>query len=213
MGSIHLINAQRSVTSCITTSLFPHSVCHKESLIWFLSTKPIIKRYYYIILLFKNLHSVYSLSRWLALSASDVLLVVLVDESISERTVCHSMFVHIVVLEIRHHISKSSLSSRFCSLFLYFVHLLQVLFRSWVQLWSKPFLSLKRPSFWFGYLVDLEATTHGWVHHDLTRCLNLLETVQGNIIKITGTVEISLLVSHHLLEETISSSFSLFLLE
>ena len=43
MGSVHLINAERSVTSCITSSLLPHSVSHKECLIWFLSTKPIIK--------------------------------------------------------------------------------------------------------------------------------------------------------------------------
>lgn len=42
VSGVHLINAQRSVTSCVTAALLPHSVCHKESLIWFLSTKPII---------------------------------------------------------------------------------------------------------------------------------------------------------------------------
>ena len=42
VSGVHLIDAQRSVTSCVTAALLPHSVSHKESLIWFLSTKPII---------------------------------------------------------------------------------------------------------------------------------------------------------------------------
>lgn len=83
----------------------------------------------------------------MTLSSSDVLLLVLVDQGISERAVGHGMFVHVVVLEIRHHICKSSLSSRFGSLFLYFVHLLQVFLGRWVELGSKALLCLERPGF------------------------------------------------------------------
>jgi len=49
MSSVHFIDAQRSVSSSVAASLLPHSVCHEESLIWFLSTKPIIKDMIYII--------------------------------------------------------------------------------------------------------------------------------------------------------------------
>ena len=51
------------------------------------------------------------------------------------------------------------------------------------------------------------------MHHDLSRCLYLLETVECDVVQIAGTVQISLLVSHHLFEEAITPSFSLFLLE
>jgi len=57
------------------------------------------------------LHSVDSLGWRLALGTSDVLLAILVDQGISERAVGHGMLVHVVVLEVGHHISKSSLSS------------------------------------------------------------------------------------------------------
>lgn len=93
------------------------------------------------------LHSVYSLSRRLTLSTSDVLLLVLVDQCISKRAVGHGMFVRVVILEIRHHVCKSSLSSRFSSLFLYFVHLLKVFLGRWVELGSKALLCLKWPGF------------------------------------------------------------------
>lgn len=51
MGCVHLVNAEWPVTSSIASPLLPHSVCHEESLIWFLSTKPIIKD---IMILYKN---------------------------------------------------------------------------------------------------------------------------------------------------------------
>jgi len=197
MSCVHLINAKRPITSCIASSLLPHSVCHEESLIWFLSTE----------------HSIYSLSGWLTLSTSDVGLVVLVNQGISKRAVGHGMFVHVVVLKIRHHISKSCLSSWFSPLLLYFVHLLQVLFGCWVKLWSESFLCLERTCFWFWDLVDFEATAHGWMHHDLAWSLDLLKAIQCDIIQVACTVQISLLVSHHLLEEAVTSSLPLFLLK
>jgi hypothetical protein len=51
------------------------------------------------------------------------------------------------------------------------------------------------------------------VHHDLSWGLDLLETVQCDVIKVTSAVEISLLISHYLFEEAVTSSFSLFLLK
>ena len=51
------------------------------------------------------------------------------------------------------------------------------------------------------------------MHHDLSRCLNLLKTVKSDVVQVAGTVKVSLLVSHYLFEEAVSSSFSLFLLE
>ena len=114
--------------------------------------------------------------------SSDVLLVVLVDQCISKWTVRHSMFVHVVVLEVRHHISKSSLSSGFCPLLLNFVHLLKVLLRRWVQLGSESFLGLERASFGFGHLVHFEAAAHGRVHHYFAGSLNLLKRIQCDIV-------------------------------
>jgi hypothetical protein len=40
LSCIHLINAQRTATHIVGATLLPHSVGHKESLIWFLSSKP-----------------------------------------------------------------------------------------------------------------------------------------------------------------------------
>lgn len=85
----------------------------------------------------------------MALGTSDVLLLVLVDQGVGQGTVGHGMLVHVVVLEVRHHISKSSLSSGFCPLLLNFVHLLKVLLRRWVQLGPESFLGLERASFGF----------------------------------------------------------------
>jgi len=135
------------------------------------------------------------------------------NQSISKGTVGHSMFIHIVILKVGHHVSKSCLSSRFGSLLLDFVHLFQVFFGCWVQLWAKAFLRLQWASFRFGYLIDLKSTTHGWMHHNFTRCLDLLETVQCDVIQVACTVEISLFVSHNLFKETITASLSLLFLE
>lgn len=40
MSSIHFIDAQWSITSSVASSLFPHPVCHEESLVWFLCSQP-----------------------------------------------------------------------------------------------------------------------------------------------------------------------------
>ena len=62
-------------------------------------------------------------------------------------------------------------------------------------------------------MVHFEAAAHGRMHHDLTWCLDLLETVQSDIIKVAGAVKVSLLVSHHLFEEAVPAGLTLFLLE
>jgi hypothetical protein len=77
------------------------------------------------------LHPVNSLSWWLALSTPDIL-ITLMNQSVSQRTVCHRMFVHIIILKVRHHISKSCLGCRFGSLLLYLIHLFQVLLCCWI---------------------------------------------------------------------------------
>ena len=119
------------------------------------------------------------------------------------------MLIHAILFEVRHHISKSSLSGRLSSLLLNFIHLLQILLGNRIQLGAEPFLSLKRSCLRLGNLVYLEATSHSWVHHDLSRSLDLLQTVERNIIEVTGAVQISLLISHDLLEKVVSACFSL----
>lgn len=51
------------------------------------------------------------------------------------------------------------------------------------------------------------------MHHDLAWSLNLLEAVQRDVIEVACAIEVSLLVAHDLLEEVVSTSFSLFLLQ
>ena len=51
------------------------------------------------------------------------------------------------------------------------------------------------------------------MHHDFAWSLDLLQTIEGDIVQIASAVEIPLFVSHHLLEEIISSSFSLLLFD
>ena len=161
---------------------------------------------------FDYLHSINPLCGWLALGAPDIL-ISLMNKSVSEWTIGHRMFVHVIILEVGHHISKSCLSSWFGPLFLYFVHLFQVLFGSWIKLWTKSFLCLKRASFRFGHLIDLESTSHCWVHHYLAWSLYLLKAIECDIVEIACTIQISLLISHNLLEEAVTSSLPLFLLE
>jgi hypothetical protein len=47
------------------------------------------------------------------------------------------------------------------------------------------------------------------MHHDFSWGLDLLQAVQGYVIQVTSAVEVSLFVSHHLLEKVISASFPL----
>ena len=51
------------------------------------------------------------------------------------------------------------------------------------------------------------------MHHDLAWCLNLLEAIESNIVEITGAVQISLLISHYLLEEVVPPRLSLLFLD
>ena len=149
----------------------------------------------------------------MTLSASDVLLVVLMDQSVSKRTISHCMLIHVIILEVRHHICKSRLCCWFCSLLLDFVHLFQVFLGCRIQFWAKAFLCLQWPSFRFRDLIDLEATTHGRMHHDFAWSLDFLQAVECDVIEVACTVEISLFVSHNLLKEMVTASLSLFLLK
>jgi DNA polymerase sigma len=47
-----------------------------------------------------DLHSVNSLSRRLTLSSSKILLIVLMNESICKRTICHRMLIHTILLKV-----------------------------------------------------------------------------------------------------------------
>lgn len=51
------------------------------------------------------------------------------------------------------------------------------------------------------------------MHHNFAWCLDLLETVQCDVIQVACTVEISLFVPHNLLKETITASLSLLFLK
>lgn len=51
------------------------------------------------------------------------------------------------------------------------------------------------------------------MHHNFARCLDLLKTVQSDVIQVACTVEISLFVSHNLLKEVITASLSLLFLK
>ncbi len=51
------------------------------------------------------------------------------------------------------------------------------------------------------------------MHHNFPWCLDLLETVQSDVIQVACTIEISLLVSHNLLKEVITASLSLLFLK
>ena len=157
---------------------------------------------------FWYLHSVHSLRGWLALRTS-VILPILVYQCVSQGAVGHRMLVHSVLLEIRHHVRKPGLGCRLCSFLLYLVHLLQVFLRHRIQFCPEALLGLQGASLRFGYLINFETTSHSWVHHDLTWSLYFLQTIQSDIVQIARAVQIPLFVAHDLLEEVISTSFSL----
>ena len=141
--------------------------------------------------------------------SSSVVLVVLVYQGVRQGAVSHRVLVHTILLEIRHHVCKPCLRCRFCSLLLDLVHLLKVLFGDRIQLRAESLLGLKRASLRLGDLVDLEPAAHGGVHHDLARCLNLLQAVESYIIEVARAVEVPLLVAHDLFKEVVSTSFTL----
>ena len=51
------------------------------------------------------------------------------------------------------------------------------------------------------------------MHHNFAWCLDLLETIQCDVIQVACTVEISLFVPHNLLKEVITASLSLLFLK
>lgn len=104
------------------------------------------------------------------------------DQGVSQRAVRHGMLVHSVGLEVAHHVLKTCLSSALGPLLLDLVHLLEVLLGRRIQLRTESFLGCERSGFGLAHLVDLEATAHGRVHHDLTWSLDLLEAIEGNIV-------------------------------
>ena len=74
--------------------------------VWLGFCDPSLKIYNFVKKIIKNnLHSVDPLSRRLGLSTPKALLLVLVDQSIGQRAVRHSVLVHSILLKIRHHIS------------------------------------------------------------------------------------------------------------
>ena len=74
---------------------------------------------------------------------SPIVLVVLVYQGVRQGAVSHSVLVHTILLEVRHHVSKSCLRRRFCSLLLDLVHLLEVLFGHRIQLGAESLLGLQ----------------------------------------------------------------------
>ena len=51
------------------------------------------------------------------------------------------------------------------------------------------------------------------MHHNFAWRLDLLQTVECNVIEVTCAVKISLFIPHNLFEEVVTASFSLFFLE
>lgn len=101
MCGVHFVDGERSVTRSVAAStLLPHPVGHEESLVWLLRTKPIRIIIVKIYNLKINLHSVDSLGRRLGLCSSEILLLVLVDQGIRQRTVRHRVLVHSVLLKV-----------------------------------------------------------------------------------------------------------------
>jgi len=86
LSLVEFIDTQRTVSS-----LLPHSVCHEESLVWFLSSKPMK------LVLWNHLHSVYSLHRRLTLSCSKIL-PSLLHQSLNKRVVRHRVLVVAIIL-------------------------------------------------------------------------------------------------------------------
>lgn len=85
MGCVHFVNRQWSVAGCVaSTTLLPHSVSHEECLIGLLRPE----------------HSVDSLSRRLRLRSSEILLLVLMNQSVSQRAVGHRVLVHTILLKV-----------------------------------------------------------------------------------------------------------------
>ena len=62
-------------------------------------------------------------------------------------------------------------------------------------------------------MIDLEAASHGRMHHDFAWSLNLLQAVEGHVIEVARAVQVPLLVSHDLFEEDVTTRFSLLFLE
>lgn len=125
------------------------------------------------------------------------------------------MLIHSILFEVGHHVGEAGLSCGLGPLLLYLVHLLQVLLGCRIQLAIEALLRgrLQWTGLGLGDLVDFETAAHGGVHHYFARGLDLLQAVERHIVQVTCAVQISLLVTHDLLEEYISTSFSLLLLQ
>ena len=125
------------------------------------------------------------------------------------------MLINTLCLKVGHHISETGLCCRLSSLLLNFIHLFKILFGGRIKLIAESILSLclQWPCLRLRDLVYLETTTHSGVHHDLAWGLDLLKAVEWHVVEIACAVQVSLFVTHHLLEKDISSSLSLLLLE
>ena len=125
------------------------------------------------------------------------------------------MLINVALFEIRHHVCQPRLSSRLSTLLLNFIHLLKILLGRRIELTAITIgiLCLQGTGLGLGDLIDFKPRAHGRVHHDFTRRLDLLKVIEWNIIQIACTIETSLLIAHHLLEEDISTGLALLFLE
>jgi len=70
-------------------------------------------------------------------------------------------------------------------------------------------LGLQWPCFTLAHIAYFKSAAHSWVHHNFTRGLHFLETVDLQVVKVRCAIEVSLLVTHHLFEQIVTASFSL----
>ena len=125
------------------------------------------------------------------------------------------MLIHSILLEVGHHVCEAGLSCGLSPLLLYLVHLLEVLLGGWIQLVVEALLrrSLQWTGLRLGDLVDFETAAHGRMHHYFAWGLDFLQAVERHVVQVTRAVQVSLLVTHDLLEEYIPTSLSLLLLQ
>jgi len=119
----------------------------------------------------------------------------------------------IVLLEVSHHVCQPSLSCGLCPLFLDLAHLLKVLLGCWIKFRVDSVLCVQGSALGLAHVIDFEPAAHGGMHHDLSRSLHLLEAVEGDVVQVTGAIEVSLFVPHHLFEQIVPPCLPLLLLE
>ena len=190
------------VTGATLRALLAHAISHEERLVGLAAE-----------------HAIHPLRRRLGLGAAEVSSI-LVHKSVgSQRIVSHSMLIHTIRLKVAHHVCDARLSRGLRAFLVgHFarvhvaVDLVKVLLGRRIQLTGEVLLRLQRSCLRLRDLIHLEARAHCRMHDDLTRSLNLLQAVECYIIQIGCRVEVTLLVSHHLLKEVVAARLTLLLL-